>query len=46
VHFDRVMDAALCEDEIGVLTPSGEVIQTRVSLAPEGTVAQVTPSHP
>ena len=46
VHFDRVMDAALCEDEIGVLTSSGEVIQTRVSLAPDGTSAQVVPSHP
>src|ERR1700722_5030274 len=44
VHFDRVMDAALCEDEIGVLTHSGEVVQTRVSLAPDGTVAQVLPS--
>ena len=41
VHFDRVMDAALCEDEIGVLTPSGEVVQTRVSLAPDGTAAQL-----
>ena len=46
VHFDRVMDAALCEDEIGVLTPSGEVVQTRVSLAPDGTAAQLIPSHP
>jgi hypothetical protein len=46
VHFDRVMDAALCEDEIRVLTPSGEVVQTRVSLAPDGTAAQVIPSHP
>ena len=33
VHFGRVMNAALCEDEIGVLTYSGEVVQTRVSLA-------------
>jgi hypothetical protein len=46
VHFDRVMDAALCEDEIGVLTASGEVVQTRVSLAPDGTAAQLIPSHP
>ena len=46
VHFDRVMDAALCEDEIGVLTPSGEVVQTSVSLAPDGTAAQIIPSHP
>ena len=46
VHFDRVMDAALCEDEIGVLTPSGEVVQTRVSLASDGTAAQLIPGHP
>jgi hypothetical protein len=46
VHFDRVMDAALCEDEIGVLTTSGEVVQTRVSLAPDGTAAQIIPSQP
>jgi hypothetical protein len=46
VHFDRVMDAALCEDEIAVLTLSGEVVQTRVSLEPEGTTAQLIPSHP
>jgi hypothetical protein len=46
VHFDRVMDAALCDDEIGVLTPSGEVVQTRLSLAPDGTAARLVPSHP
>jgi hypothetical protein len=46
VHFDRVMDAALCEDEIGVLTSSGEVAGTRVSLAPDGTAARLIPSHP
>jgi hypothetical protein len=46
VQFDRVMDAALCADEIGVLTPSGEVVQTRVSLAPGGTAARLVPSHP
>jgi hypothetical protein len=46
VHFDRVMDAALCEDEIGILTPSGEVAATRVSLAPDGTAARLIPSHP
>jgi hypothetical protein len=45
VHFDRVMDAA-CEDEIVVLTPSGQVVQTRASLAPDGTAAQLIPSHP
>jgi hypothetical protein len=46
VHFDRVMDAALCEDEIEVLTPSGQVVPTRVSLAPDGTTARLIPSHP
>ena len=46
VHFDRVMDDALCEDEIRVLSPSGEVVQKRVSLAPDGTVARLIPSHP
>ena len=46
VHFDTVMDAALCEDEIEVLTPHGQVVQTRVSLAPDGTAMQLTPSHP
>jgi hypothetical protein len=46
VHFDRVMDAALCEDEIEVLTASGEVVQTNVSLASDGTTAQIIPSHP
>jgi hypothetical protein len=46
VHFDRVMDATLCEDEIAVLTISGEVVHTRVSLAPDGTAAQLFPSQP
>jgi hypothetical protein len=46
VHFDRVMDAALCENEIGVLTPSGEIVQTAVSLTLDGTTAQIIPSHP
>ena len=46
VHFDRVMDAALCEDEIGVLTASGEVVQTSVSVAPDGTTAQIVPTRP
>jgi hypothetical protein len=46
VHFDRVMDAALCEDEIGVVAPAGEIVQTRVSLAPDGTAARLIPSHP
>lgn len=46
VHFDRVMDAALCENEIGVLAASGEVVQTSVSLAPDGTTARIVPIHP
>jgi hypothetical protein len=46
VHFDRVMDAALCENEIAVLTPSGEVVQARLSLAADGTAARLTPSLP
>jgi hypothetical protein len=46
VHFDRVMDAALCEDEIRILTPFGEVVQTRVSLAPDGSAIHLIPSHP
>jgi hypothetical protein len=46
VHFDRVMDAALCEDEIGVLAPSGERVHARVSLAPDGTAVRLIPSQP
>jgi hypothetical protein len=46
VHFDRVMDAALCEDEMGILTSSGEVVQTRMSLAPDGTTMQLIPKYP
>jgi hypothetical protein len=46
VHFDRVMDAALCEDEIGAMAASGAVIQTRVSLEPDGTAIQLIPSYP
>jgi hypothetical protein len=46
VHFDRVMDATLCEDEIGVLGPSGEVVLTRVSLGPDGMAAQLFPNRP
>ncbi len=46
VHFDRVMDAALCEDEIRILSSSGEVVQTRISLARDGTTMQFIPSHP
>jgi hypothetical protein len=45
VHLDRVMDAALCENEIEVLTASGEVVQTSVSLVSDGTTAQIIPSH-
>jgi hypothetical protein len=46
VHLGRVMDAALCEDEIKVLIPSGEVFQSRLFLASDGTTAQIIPSHP
>ncbi|WP_329060090.1 hypothetical protein [Streptomyces sp. NBC_01429] len=46
VHFDRVMDAVLCQDEIAVLAPSGEAVRTRASLAPNGTAARLVPSHP
>jgi hypothetical protein len=46
LHFDRVMDAALCEDEIRVQTLSGEVIQTHLSLSSDGIAAQLIPSHP
>jgi hypothetical protein len=46
VHFDRVMDAALCVDEIGVLTLSGAIVQTTLSLTPDGTTAQMIRSHP
>lgn len=46
VHFDRVMDAALCEDELGVWASSGKSVQTRVSLAPDGTAVQLFPSRP
>jgi hypothetical protein len=46
VHFGRVMDAALCEDEIAVLTPTGEIVPTRVSIASDGTAVMLTPSHP
>ena len=46
VHFDRVMDAALCEDEIAVLTSWGAVLPTRVLLAPDGTSVRAFPSQP
>jgi hypothetical protein len=39
------MDAALCEDEIEVLTPSGKVAATRLSLPPDGTAARLIRSH-
>jgi hypothetical protein len=46
LHFDRIMDAALCEDEIGIITTSGEVVQTRVSLSPHGTTMEFIPKRP
>jgi hypothetical protein len=46
VQFDRVMDTGACEDEMVVLTPSGKVVQTLVSLVPDGIAAQLIPRHP
>lgn len=46
VHFDRVMDAALCEDEIRIMTSSGEVVQTRASLSPDGSTMEFIPNQP
>jgi hypothetical protein len=46
VHFDRVMDAALCEDEIAVLTPTGQLVPTHVALALDATTVRLTPNHP
>jgi hypothetical protein len=46
LHFDRVMDAALCEDEMRIMTSSGEVVQTRMSLAPDGTTVEFIPKRP
>jgi hypothetical protein len=46
VHFDRVMDAALCEDEIRIMTSSGEIVQTRASLLPNGTTMEFIPKRP
>ena len=46
LNFGRVMDAALCENEIRVLSPTGEVVETRASLAPDGTAMQLIPSKP
>ncbi len=46
MHFDRVMDAALCEDEVAILPASGEAVRTRASLSPDGTALQLFPSRP
>jgi hypothetical protein len=46
LHFDRIMDAALCEDELEIMTTSGEVVQTRVSLSPDGTTMEFIPKRP
>jgi hypothetical protein len=45
LQFDRVMDVALCEDEMRILSPSGDVVETRVSLAPDECAIHLTPSH-
>ena len=46
LYFERVMDAALLENEIGVLLHTGEVIQAQVLLAQGGTAAQIIPTRP
>jgi len=46
VHFDRVMDSALCEDEMRIVTSSGEIVQTHVSLSPDGTTIEFVPKRP
>jgi hypothetical protein len=46
VQFDRVMDAALCEAEMEIVAPSGEVVPARASLAPDGHAAQLIPHQP
>jgi hypothetical protein len=46
VHFERVMDAALSEDEIGVVHSSGEPVSTRAFLTSDGNAAQLIPSRP
>lgn len=45
VHFDRVMDAALCEDEIRILTPHGKLVPTSTSLVKDGTELQLFPGQ-
>jgi len=46
VYFDRLMDAALCADELQIMTSTGEVVQTQVSLSPNGTTIRFIPKHP
>jgi AcrR family transcriptional regulator len=46
VNFGRVMDAALCDDEIRVVTASGAVVPTRASPSSDGTALQLIPSQP
>ena len=46
VHFDRVMDAALCEDEIAICNAAGQVIETCVALSEDGKTMQLIPKAP
>jgi hypothetical protein len=46
VHFNRVMDAALCEDEIRILNPFGKVLDTRVTLARDAITLAFYPNQP
>jgi hypothetical protein len=46
MHFDRVMDAELCRDEMRIMTSWGEIVQTRASLLPSGTTIEFIPKYP
>lgn len=46
VAFDRVMDNALCEDELAVFGPAGAIVPLRASLGKEGRCASLVPEHP
>jgi hypothetical protein len=45
LHFDRVMDAESCQDEIGVMTATGQPVRTRISVELDGTSARIFPSQ-
>jgi hypothetical protein len=44
IRFDRVMDAALCSEEITVLGPHGDLIEGCIGLSNDGSVASFSPS--